>query len=640
MRRDLLFVAAWAALPVVLKLVLLSRRGPRRSRGALALAGAIQEVGVSLGVLAVLRGLAALHPPSSALGAGAALLFWLVQTDVLVDHLLFSRLGTRLSPALADVGDPRSLLSSAWEIGLGWAILGSVVLLACGLALASSLAIEPEGVAVVLAQGAASVLCVALGAWVLPPSARYWAAPAVVLQLGSLLRAHERAELDDDVEAPAGAARVDREMAVDFASRGRPHVLLVLLESFRGVDVGALGGARGVTPDFDAWARRGLLFTDFYANGVQSVGALVASLDGVLPRLAIAPPRARARGPALRGLPEALAAAGYHAAYWHGGDLAFQNVGSLLRESGFREIVGEAELRAAGVDGRASSTWGVDDEHLFAFAADRLQALDAAGDPCFGVIFTITNHHPWRTPEGHAAPSFEGASSTHRAFLRSMHYADACLGRFLRDLERRGLLERSIVVLVGDHGQPMGERDGSYQLWSGLHDEALRVPLLVLAPGRVAPARVEGIVGSQVDIAPTVLDLLGERDLATGAHGRSLVRRAVDRAAFFGNPFGGGWIGMRRGPYKVILGPGDERPRLFRLDRDPGELEDIAVEEPERARAMSAECRATFRRLSRSYRAREAGLDAAPAPRSRSSASPGEARACPTYRASAKPPAR
>jgi arylsulfatase A-like enzyme len=602
-----IWLVTWVASPTVLRIVLLLQRGPRRlaARVAIATSGLCQDAGVAAVALAALGAFASLGVPEWGLRTAAVLLFWLVQTDAHVDHLLYAQLGTRLQPSLVGLSDARSLRASAWRLGLARALAASASILAVGVFASRLWPLEHsfgEGVSAV--SGAVGLCAVVLGSMPLAPRNRYWASPIIVLQLRALF-ASWRGEGDRaaDPDEPAVRSKTG-DLTITVRPEGRPHLLVIFMESFRARDVGALGARSGVTPNFDEWARRGLLFCDHYANGVQSVAALVSALYGVLPRLSITANRARPVGLPLRGLPHVLAAAGYRTAFWHGGDLAFQDVGAFLGAHGFDELVGEAELKKARPEATGSTSWGIDDEHVFSWAAARLGELDRAGTPTFGVVFTLTNHHPWRAPKSHVAPSFEHlprSDDTYRAFLRTMHYSDACLGRFMQELEARGLLDKSIVVIVGDHGQPMGERDGNYQTWGQLHEEGLHVPLLIVAPGRVTPGRIDGVVGSHIDLSPTFVDLLGLEQHGIG--GASLLRDVDERVAFAGNPFGGGWLGMRRGRYKLVLRPDVERPQLFDVEIDPHEEIDLAGDDPVRARNMEMECRQTFRRSERFYSA-------------------------------------
>ncbi|MFN7956519.1 MAG: hypothetical protein U0610_32735, partial [bacterium] len=136
----------------------------------------------------------------------------------------------------------------------------------------------------------------------------------------------------------------------------------------------------------------------------------------------------------------------------------------------------------------------------------------------------------------------------------------------------------------------------------GLHEEVLRVPLLVWAPG-IAARRIDDLV-EQVDVFATILELaavaappaLEGRSLAPALRGEPLAPRAAfaetTPAGFYAEPEIMGDVRVRSvidGPWKLIVSQGllGVRTELFRLDRDPGERDDLAAAEPDRVRNLT-----------------------------------------------------
>jgi arylsulfatase A-like enzyme len=101
-------------------------------------------------------------------------------------------------------------------------------------------------------------------------------------------------------------------------------------------------------------------------------------------------------------------------------------------------------------------------------------------------------------------------------------YLDECLGKLFDDLGKRGVLDRTWVVIMGDHGEGLGEHD-LYEHGESLYSTEIRVPLLILPPAGAQPGRVVRDTVSLRDLPATVVDLV---DLETGAPfpGRSLSR--------------------------------------------------------------------------------------------------------------------
>jgi Flp pilus assembly protein TadD len=171
---------------------------------------------------------------------------------------------------------------------------------------------------------------------------------------------------------------------------------------------------------------------------------------------------------------------------------------------------------------------------------------------------------------------------------------DDWIGYFFRELERRGLWEDTIVVLVADHGEGLGEY-GEKTHGMFIYRPTTRVPLLIRYPGAVpAGARVPDRV-SVVDIVPTILDLLG-MDPPPGADGRSLVPltrgepgdadREIYSEVFIPRSFNWSDLsGVRAGDRFYISAP---RPELYALEAGRNETGDLSSVEPQTLAAMAA----------------------------------------------------
>ncbi len=173
-------------------------------------------------------------------------------------------------------------------------------------------------------------------------------------------------------------------------------------------------------------------------------------------------------------------------------------------------------------------------------------------------------------------------------------YTDHHVGRVLSALRASPAWDRTVVVLTGDHGEAFGEHGARFhgrEVW----DEIVRVPLLVRVPG-AAPRRVPGRV-SHVDVAPTILDLAG-LPVDPGARGASLVPDIFATGERPSRPI---LVDQPRNPYydakrAFVLPSGDKLHhlidsnawRLFDLDADPGETQDLSDDADRLLRARRA----------------------------------------------------
>jgi arylsulfatase A-like enzyme len=379
----------------------------------------------------------------------------------------------------------------------------------------------------------------------------------------------------------------ERQFDLTLAGTERPHVLLLFMESFRAANIGVIGGDTPASPEFDRLSKEGVLFTNFYCNGIQTSRAVTASLFGILPRHTFAPEQSDLQHlPRLRGLPQLFSELGYIKGFLHNGDLQYENQGEFFSNTGFEELVGMSDLQRLYPEATNLSGWGLPDEFLMRHYVDWLARHDTAGHPSFATMFTISNHHPFTIPEGFNTPAFEcGGDPQKDAFLRSFYYSDWCLGLLFRLLRERGLYDKLVVGILGDTGQPMGEHYSNYSQQSYLFEESIHIPLLLLAPGRLRRPAVIRDPGSQVDLLPTFIDLFDQRFLHH-AFGSSLLRHHPGRKVFFNNPYALRTRGERQGRWKYLHEQFGDESFLFDLESDPGETTNLADAEPKRTAEM------------------------------------------------------
>ncbi len=273
-----------------------------------------------------------------------------------------------------------------------------------------------------------------------------------------------------------------------------PNVIVVLMESWAAKNTGGLGSPHDLTPHFDSWADSGILFTHFFANGIRTSFGLPAVLCSYpsLPGRSIMG-RYDAPHP-FTTLSEILNERGYHNAFVYGGDLSFDNIEGFFRAKQYHRFVGEESFER----GEAFSKWGIPDHTLFERAA---ALIDSLPRPFQMTILTLSNHEPYDLPDSSVCKFHDDADSS-RVFNAQL-YADHALGSFLQRLEERRIFDSTIVVLTADHA-----RYGVSRLV--LDPETFRIPLLILGPrGTIPFGRVIDAAGSQVDILPTVLGMLG-----------------------------------------------------------------------------------------------------------------------------------
>lgn len=307
---------------------------------------------------------------------------------------------------------------------------------------------------------------------------------------------HLLQELADDLTPGGGefvdlaAGDVTRRFAADSAGLGKLNVVMVVEESLGAEFVGAYGATRGLTPNFDRLARDGVLFTHAFATGTRTVRGLEA-LTASFPPIPSESIIKRKGNQGIATWGKTMNALGYRSSFLYGGYGAFDNMNPYFRDNGFA-ISDRSEIR----NPQFANIWGVSDEDLFRHAVRYFDAEARSGQPFFSVIMTTSNHKPFSFPEG-----VDGVKARGGGRSAGARYADHALGQFVEAARHRPWFGDTLFVFVADH-------DARVYGKANLPLNTYEIPLLLYAPQHLPPGRVDTLT-SQIDVAPTVLGLLG-----------------------------------------------------------------------------------------------------------------------------------
>lgn len=273
-------------------------------------------------------------------------------------------------------------------------------------------------------------------------------------------------------------------------SRRDWNVVLILEESFGSDFVGVLGDNRHLTPHFNRLTREGLLFDNFYATGNRTARALEAVLCS-FPPIPTESILKRDHSQRVYTLAHVLAQRGYNRLFMTGGTGLFDGVRSFMTANGFNRFREQKDYH----NPVFTNAWGVSDEDLFDNALVEFDRLHDEGRPFFAVVLTVSNHRPYTFPPGRVDEP--GGSRRH-----GVKYADWALGQFFRRAKQHAFYRHTLFVVMGDHGA----RVYGAQLFPL---KSYRVPVLMILPeGRQAGKRCHTL-GCSMDVAPTILGLLG-----------------------------------------------------------------------------------------------------------------------------------
>ncbi len=258
-----------------------------------------------------------------------------------------------------------------------------------------------------------------------------------------------------------------------------------------GLDIeSAIASSPMLTPNLDRLARKSLFFNRAYATGTRTVRGLEAITTSFPP----IPSESIIKRPGndhVASWGKVMREQGYQSSFLYGGYSLFDNMKAFYSGNDFT-----VKDRSDIDNPRFSNIWGVSDQDLFRYAKDYYDQLSSSGAPFFSIIMTTSNHSPYTFPEG-----IEGVRSQGGGRLDGVRYADYALGEFFRQAESTDWFQRTLFVVVADHGARVY---GSEKIPLTSYE----IPLLILAPGRLTPQQVNSPI-SQIDIAPTVMGLLG-----------------------------------------------------------------------------------------------------------------------------------
>jgi arylsulfatase A-like enzyme/cytochrome c-type biogenesis protein CcmH/NrfG len=377
-------------------------------------------------------------------------------------------------------------------------------------------------------------------------------------------------------------------------SHAPPNVLLISIDTLRADHVGAYGYAAAQTPALDGLAARGLRFVRASTTTPLTLPAHTSLMTGTFPA--------------------------WHGVRDNGGFYVGEDqltLAKVLRQHGYRTggFVGAFVL---------DSRWGINqgfDRYFDNFDLSRYEGkgLDAVqrpgrevvdqalpwldeepGRPFFAWVHLYDPHTPYAAPEPFRS---RFPVSIVGAYDAEIAYADSQVARLLDHLRERGALESTLVIAVGDHGESLGEHQ-EQQHGFFVYEGTVRIPLIIAGPG--VPARVVADQVRIVDVMPTVLDAVGIpvpgtvqghslRTLENGSH-----RDLLALSETFYPRYHYGWSDLQAvgdGRYKFILAPERE---LYDLQDDPGETQNLASANPQRADALERALRDLQTRSSRS----------------------------------------
>ncbi len=345
-----------------------------------------------------------------------------------------------------------------------------------------------------------------------------------------------------------------------------PNIVLLILESTRSevLQDSDRPGSNGLF--IDELASRSIVFSDTYVGVAHTSKALVTLLCGTYPSMQMQIVEASPSPLPLKCMPHLLRELGYRTRFMQTAKGEFENRHQLLKNVGFEAWQTREHLVAPGFE--KVGYFGLDE---FAMLEPALNWLEASEQPALLTLLTVTTHHPYQIP---GSPPPDKKDDAHPHYRKAVKHVDRFLQAFHEQLANRGMLEDTMLIVVSDHGEAFGEH-GLMQHDSVPYEEVVRVPLMIHGPQWLGRPRVDSGLRHQIDLLPTVLELLGA-SWEGRLPGRSLLTTEGHPQVVSSCWYEDYCLSMREGPLKFVYHYGRRPTEVFDLQQDPGERRNIA----------------------------------------------------------------
>ena len=384
-----------------------------------------------------------------------------------------------------------------------------------------------------------------------------------------------------------------------FSKDDRPNVLLLTIDTWRADYLGANGATHVQTPNLDRLAAAGVNFTRARAPVPLTLPSHASIFTAKYPpRHGVRDNGSYRLAESERTLAEVLQGEGYTTAAFIGAFVLDHRFGlaqgfDLYDDRTWSDVSMLENLEAERSAGSVCTTFS---EWL---------AGHEGRSPFFVWIHLYDPHAPYTPPEPYRSRYSDNP------YAGEVAYADAIAGRIVSDLEARELLSRTLVAVVGDHGEGLGEHEETTHSLL-IYNSTLHVPMVLHAPGFIPAGRRIHDLARTIDLAPTLLDYirmpteLGQGvSLRATIEGTSVTDVVVSYSESLYPKLNLGWSELRAiegKKYRFLLAP---RPELYDLEEDPGETRNRVEEYPQIARQL----RQKLEELSESTDAEPSTLD-------------------------------
>lgn len=371
----------------------------------------------------------------------------------------------------------------------------------------------------------------------------------------------------------------------------KKNVVVLIVESFGREYIGGYnkwlenGKYKGYTPFVDSLMEHSLTFKYSYCNGRKSIDGMPSILSGI--PMFVEPffltPAATNN---VSGLAKELKNEGYHSAFFHGAENGSMGFQAFARATGFDEYYGRTEYnddKRTGGDKDFDGTWAIWDEPFLQFYANKMTEMK---QPFVTAVFTASSHHPYNVPEGwEATYKYDAKCSPDKLPIhKCIRYTDNALREFFNSAKKQPWYENTLFVITSDHTNQSNHE--YYQTDLG----SFCSPIILFDPSGSLQTGMRDCIAQQIDIMPTVLDIVGYKRKHV-AFGINLMSE-VDKDTWAVNYLNGIYQYVK-GDY-LLQWDGERTKAVYDFKRDSLLKHNLVSSMPKEAKQMEREVKAVI----------------------------------------------
>ncbi len=381
------------------------------------------------------------------------------------------------------------------------------------------------------------------------------------------------------------------------------NVVLIILESTGANRLDVFGSAdavRGSTPFLSSFASKGIRFTDTQAVMTSTSKSLVSILCSVEPYFGLSSFNATLGIPA-DCLPKRLSKLGYQTAFFQSAHDFYERRDLLVKQMGFENFVAMETLPLEEkASAKSANIFGMEDEVLLKENQRWLSKVNNSQKPFLTTYLTLAQHFPYYSPNKNSSFAENASEKFHNDFVSSLIYIDGFVEKIVNQYKQVGLYEKTIFVVVGDHGESFGLHHPQRFHNNSMYREGLWVPFFIVNEKLIPEASENASIKSLLDVSPTLEALLGIKT-SSQYRGISALSNTEDRTVFAACWYPKRCLTAVDDNYKFIYNFKDMPEELYDREADVFEENNLAKNNPELVKSYRRETLQWYANINAAY---------------------------------------